>query len=80
MKKEKCANCAGTLVPQKVVYEKNVGGRRVLFEDVPALVCSDCDEIWIEGKIAEKMERIYRKGLNPTRRITLPVWSLSKVA
>lgn len=80
MKKEKCANCGGLLVAQKIMYEKNVGGRRVFFEDVPARICSNCDEIWIDGKTAEKMERIYQKGLKPTRRITLPVWSLSKVA
>ena len=80
MKKERCANCCGILVLQKVNYEKKVGEKRVLFEEVPALVCSSCDEIWIEGKVAEKMERIFQKGSKPVRWIKIPIWSFPKAA
>jgi YgiT-type zinc finger domain-containing protein len=80
MKKELCVNCGGILIKQLVEYEKTVGSKKMLFEDVPALVCSCCDEIWIDGKVAEKMERIFKKNIKPKRYITLPVWSLSRAS
>ena len=80
MKKERCANCNGILMVQKVDYEKKVGRKRVLFEEVPALVCSSCEEVWLEGKTAEKMERIFNKGQRPSRWVKIPIWSFSKAA
>ncbi|MBI2339008.1 MAG: YgiT-type zinc finger protein [Deltaproteobacteria bacterium] len=80
MKKERCANCGGKLLPRRVEYEKIIGRHRALFDEVPANVCLECDEIWLDGKIAEKMERLFYKGAKPTRKVTIPVWSLAKVA
>lgn len=80
MKKERCANCGGILLFQKVEYDKKIGDKRILFEDVPALVCSSCEEVWIDGKVAEKMEKIFQKGNRPTRWIKIPIWSFSKAA
>lgn len=80
MKREQCASCGGILVARKVTYEKIVGIQRVLFEQVPARVCSACDEVWIDGKIAEKMERLFRKKLHPTRWLKIPVLSFSRAA
>ena len=68
------------MVPQKISYDKKVGRRMLGFENVPALVCSACDEVWLDGKIAEKMEKIARKGSKPTRWIKVPIWSLSHAA
>ena len=80
MKKENCANCDGTLVRRKIEYDKKIGEKRVLFEDVPALVCSSCDEVWFDGKVAEKMERLFQKGIKPTRWVKVPIWSFSRAA
>ena len=80
MKKELCATCGGTLVKDTISYDKKIGRKRVLFEDVPAKVRSSCDEVWIDGKVAEKMERLFHKGKKPVRWISIPVWSLSRAA
>lgn len=80
MKKEQCAQCGGTLLHKTISYDKKVGAKRVLFEDVPALVCSDCDSVWMDGKVAEKMEEIFHNGKEPTRWATIPIWSLAKAA
>ncbi len=80
MKKNRCASCGGTLVAQKICYDKKVGKRMFSFEDVPALVCSACDEVWMDGKTVEKMEKILHKGLKPTRWARVPIWSLSRAA
>ena len=80
MKKEHCANCSGILISRKIDYDKKIGSKRVLFQDVPASVCSSCDEVWIEGKVAEKMEKLFAKGKKPTRWIKIPIWSLSRPA
>ena len=80
MKKGKCAKCGGILLLKKIDYDKKVGEKRMLFENVPTLVCSSCDEIWLDGKIVEKMERVFQKGVKPTRWISIPVWSFPKAA
>lgn len=80
MKREQCAYCGGTLLHKKIVYDKKVGEKHLLFEEVPASVCSDCDAVWIDGKIAEKMEQIFNNGQKPTRWAKIPVWSFPKAA
>ena len=54
--------------------------KRMLFENVPTLVCSACDEIWLDGKVLEKMEKVFQKGAKPTHWISIPVWSFPKAA
>lgn len=80
MKKNKCASCGGILVRQKIDYEKKVGEKRALFEAVPAWVCTSCDEVWLDAKVAEKMEQIFKKSLKPTRWVRIPLWSLARLA
>ena len=80
MKTKKCAACGGVLVGKKVEYEKCVGTKRMFFENVPASVCVSCDEIWLEGKVAEKIEKVFQKSLKPKTWIKVPVWSFSKAA
>ena len=80
MKKEECAQCGGALLHKTISYDKKIGEKRVLFEDVPALVCSACDAVWIDGKVAEKMEILFHNGKKPTRWMKIPIWSFSQAA
>ncbi len=80
MKNSKCANCGGVLVKQKIDYERKTGAKRALFEAVPALVCTSCDEIWLDAKVAEKIEKIFQKSIKPTRWVKIPIWSLARLA
>lgn len=77
MRKQRCASCGGFLVAQNIVYEKKVGEKRVVFENVPAMVCASCDEVWFDGKTAEKIERLFQKKILPSRWLKVPVFSYS---
>ena len=80
MKKEKCANCGSNLVSRKVEYDKKVGQKRVLFESVPASVCLSCDEVWLDGKVAEKMEQLFRAEIKPIKWLKIPIYPFSQAA
>ncbi len=77
MKKNLCANCGGKLKAKKIEYEKKMGEKRAIFDDVPAHVCSECHEVWIDGKVLEKIESIFLKGTKPKKWLKVPVWSFS---
>lgn len=80
MKSKKCASCGGILVSKKIEYEKCVGSKRMIFENVPASVCASCDEVWLAGSVAEKIEKVFHKNLKPKSWIKIPVWAFPKAA
>lgn len=73
----KCANCGGDLLTKVIMYDQHWGDEVVFFEDVPAQVCVDCDYVWIEGPVLEKMDQILTEHPKPKRMKEVPVWSLS---
>ena len=79
-KKHRCANCGGTLVNEMIRYDKHWGDEIVIFEDVPAEVCTQCDEVWLDGKTVEKMDRLLFRKTRPTRMLSVPTWSLKRAA
>lgn len=76
-KSSKCAVCGGKLITKRVSYDQHWGEQLVLFEDVPASVCLDCGEIWLSAKTIKTMDNILSKKTKPTKKIQVPVWSLS---
>lgn len=80
MKPKTCANCGGALVKQEIDYEKKVGNRRALFENVPAQVCTRCEEVWLDASVAEKIEKLFWKSLRPKKWLRIPILSLSKLS
>lgn len=79
-KKNYCAVCGGTLVDELIRYDKRFGDEVAVFEDVPARVCHQCGESWLDSAIVEKMEEIFHKKKKPTHKLLVPVWSLKKAA
>lgn len=53
-----CGSCRGTLVRRRVEVYRRRGSIRILFEDVPALVCPECGARIFEAPAVESMERI----------------------
>jgi YgiT-type zinc finger domain-containing protein len=41
-----------------IVYEMIVGEELFQIEDVPALVCRECGEQWIEEEVRENLEQL----------------------
>jgi YgiT-type zinc finger domain-containing protein len=71
-----CANCGGELKEKTVTLDQHWGAQIVVFEDVPARVCKDCQAIWLSSKVLELMDRILTQKLAPAKKIEVPVWSL----
>lgn len=78
--KNNCPVCGGKRVKDFIRYDKRWGNSVAIFENVPAEVCPQCGEIWIDGKTLEKIEKVFLKGKKPSYTITVPVWHLKKAA
>jgi len=53
-----CPVCGGSRAPGKVTYSVDLGFGLVVVRDVPAMVCEQCGEEWIDDAVAEKLEKI----------------------
>lgn len=74
MKDTLCANCGGKLYRQKTSLDRLVEEHLYLFENVFVQACRQCQEIWIPGSLAEKMDQAIQGKLKPKRRIPVPVY------
>ncbi|MGH2373259.1 MAG: type II toxin-antitoxin system MqsA family antitoxin [bacterium] len=53
-----CPLCAGGKEPGTTTFTVDLGFGVVVVRDVPALVCSQCGEAWIEDAVAAKLESV----------------------
>lgn len=53
-----CQACGGELKPEKVNLEELEGGKLYLMENVPAMVCEECGEIWVPEPILKEFEKM----------------------
>lgn len=74
MKDKVCAICGGEVIKRKTTLDRMINGNLYLFENVEVLACNQCGEIWIPGRIAEKMDQIIQQHLKPKRKILVPVY------
>ncbi|MBI5789231.1 MAG: YgiT-type zinc finger protein [Candidatus Schekmanbacteria bacterium] len=72
-----CANCGGRLIKKAVTLDQHWGEQIVVFEDVPAKVCKDCQAIWRSCEVLESMDRILTQNVKPEKKLAVPVWSLT---
>jgi YgiT-type zinc finger domain-containing protein len=54
----KCPLCGGEKEPGTTTFTVDLKFWVVVVRDVPALVCSQCGEAWIEDPVAAKLEDI----------------------
>ena len=54
----RCPLCGGDKKKGKTTFTAELGFGVVVVRDVPATVCSQCGEDWINDTIASKLERI----------------------
>jgi len=57
-----CAICGGDLESGRTSFTVDYTSGLVVVRDVPALVCSQCGESWIQDGIAEKLENIVEEA------------------
>ena len=57
-KKDNCPLCGGSKRSGTTVFTVNLGEGILVVRDVPALVCGQCGEDWIEDKTAARLEQL----------------------
>lgn len=66
-KKDTCPLCGGKKKTGKTIFTVSLGEGVLVVRDVPALVCGQCGEEWIEDKTASRLEKFvdeaYKKHL-----------------
>jgi len=55
---EKCPLCGGNKKKGYTTYTVDLGFGVVVIRNVPAMVCSQCGEEWIDAKVAKQLEEI----------------------
>jgi len=53
-----CPICVGKLEPGKTVYTLDLGDGLLVVKQVPARICDQCGEQWIDDRTAEHLERL----------------------
>lgn len=76
---EVCASCAGHTRPSRVTLDRRIEGRLVVFEDVPAHVCQDCDEVWLDARVLRAMDKAVDNHDLPTKTLAIPAISLTAI-
>ncbi len=75
---EKCFFCKGTLEDKTVNFDFRWGDNLVLFENVPALVCTQCGEKCFLNKTSNRMKEMAKSALRKeikVRELCVPVLS-----
>lgn len=74
-KKERCALCGKPLRKAHVTHDERRKKNLYLFENLPALVCTGCGEVWIEETTLQEVDHLIQKG-KPIRNQLTPVFDL----
>jgi YgiT-type zinc finger domain-containing protein len=73
-----CAQCGGTLEPQTITHQQPWGGELYEFENVPALVCRQCGQVWLEAGVGQLIEKVVQHHPAPKKYHHVPVFSLTE--
>ena len=71
-----CPICGGRFEEKIITHQQTWGGQLYEFENVPALVCSQCGEVWLSAGIGQLIESIIQRQPQPKRYHQVPVFSL----
>ena len=66
-----CVLCKGTMSYGKVNFPVDAGKTFVLVKDVPAYVCEQCGEYFLEDTVAEAVEKIAHNARNSVSEIEI---------
>ena len=54
------------------------GEMHLLIKHVPARVCQQCGEVWLEAEVGQLIERVIQQNPRPKRYHQVPVFSLTE--
>lgn len=77
---DECLYCKGQLEEKLVSRMQEYRGRWFLIENLPALVCRQCGEIFFTPQAHSLVLRLVREGAEPVRVETLDVLDASRAS
>jgi len=76
--KHTCPECAGRMEEQLITHEYNQGEVMYLVQNVPAWVCVQCGDIFLEAAVIAALENVVQQS-QPIKKIETPVYDFSIV-
>ncbi len=73
-----CPLCSGNMVAGVTTYSVDLGFGVVVVRDVPAMVCVQCGEDWIDSDIAKELERITDEAKRKRAQVNIVSMSMDK--
>jgi YgiT-type zinc finger domain-containing protein len=73
---EECEYCGGSIVEKEVTLYRKFKGTYVLFEHVPAGVCTECGTRYYAANVLKRIEETVRGQQKAEREILVPVYSV----
>jgi len=71
-----CPQCGGRFEAKTITHQQTWGDELYEFENVPALVCTQCGEVWLAAEVAQLIESVIKNHPQPKRYHQVPVFSL----
>ena len=71
-----CYFCQGEVINQRIRHVHHWGDEIIIFENVPAEVCTQCGEVYFSPEVLETMDKDTLEGTPPDKSISVPVFSL----
>jgi HTH-type transcriptional regulator / antitoxin MqsA len=71
-----CAQCGGKLEHKTITHQQPWGGELYEFENVPALVCRQCGEVYLTAQVSQLIDAVIQQNPQPKRYHQVPVFSL----
>lgn len=65
MRPTHCTSCGTALMESPIIYEVIHNEELFQIEDVPALVCRNCGEEWVEDEVRENLEKLVAENAGP---------------
>jgi len=68
-----CRICQGNVENKQITVEREWKGRKIIIEDVPALVCEQCGESYFDSETTLQLEKIKKAAIYPEEKeISIP--------
>lgn len=73
---ETCEYCGGSIVEKRVTLHRNVKGKYILIENVPAGVCNRCGMRYFAANVLKTVEESIRGRKQAEREVVVPVYAM----
>jgi YgiT-type zinc finger domain-containing protein len=72
-----CAPCGWKCEATTITHAVKRGTHIYLFQNVPAKICGECREIWIDEEVLQQIDQLIETGV-PVRKVETPVYDFSR--